>query len=48
MEAINAAYKQMVEKKMLLGQDIVTADKDGNIRIESARECYERVYKRKK
>ena len=44
MAGINKAYKDAVREKALLGQDVVTTDENGNIRIESARANYERVF----
>ncbi len=41
LDAINQAYKEMLEEKMLHNQMVVTSDENGNTVIIDAKEAYD-------
>lgn len=44
LNAINRAYKKMLERKARLGEEVYTADENGNMKSQRAIDVYERKY----
>lgn len=44
LNAINKAYKKMLERKARLGEEVYTADENGNMRSQKAIDVYVRIY----